>query len=234
MKLDEYLDGMRAAATVEELEAAIQAPFKHSFRGRTWSRICDVRIAKGYELVDAHPRGRFVPRYAGARSRRLTLCGEEYRVGRGWNSTGVRYCWHAAGCWAMAILQREGFSVRASHRIWEGWSQYPHRVLKVIDAALAGEIPDPVIGELQPHQRFDFSRPVNHTVEENESGPDWAWRASRPCPECGTGTLFDWGAGWGEGFDFVNWRCNGCPAVFTEYLGLGGLAALRARPKAAA
>lgn len=232
MKLDDYLEGMRAATTVEELEAAIQAPFKHSFRGRTWSRICDVRIARGYELIDAHPHGRFVPRYAGGRGRRLALCGEEYRVGRGGNSTGVRYCWHAAGVWAMAILQREGFSVRASHRIWEWWGEYPHRVLKVIDAALAGEIPDPEIGAMIAHKRFGYEKPINYTVEQNDADQGDR-RATRTCPSCG-GTLFDWGAGWSEGFYYLNWHCNGCPDVFTQYLRAGELQAIRAEGRQAA
>lgn len=225
MKLTEYLDGMRAAATAEELEAAIQAPFKHSYRGRIWSQICEVRIAEGERICAAHPLGRFVPRY-GPR-RQLTVCGETYRVGRGGNSTGVRYCWHAAGQWVMEILRREGFSVRAAHRLWDGWSGYPHRALKIVEEALAGKIPDPELNVLRPHGRTSGG-PIRYSVEANEADQHDR-RASRPCP-CG-GTLFDWGGGWSEGFDFINWHCIACPEIYTEYMTREQFYSLRQSPR---
>jgi hypothetical protein len=229
MKEAEYLAGIEAATTVDELEAAIQAPFKHPFRGAKWNRISDARIKKGLELAAAHSLGRFVPRFSGGRSRTLTVCGETYKVGRGQNGAGVRYTWHYAGEWAMEVLRRNGFTKRAAHRLWDGgWATYPHRSLKVVEEALAGRITDPVLNVLIRHERTDHGRPVNYTVERAKANGE----AMRPCP-CG-GTLFDWGAGHTEGFDYVNWHCNVCPDVFTEYLGPGGLYALRNAAKVAA
>ncbi|WPE19907.1 hypothetical protein [Shinella zoogloeoides] len=212
MKLSEFLDGIRDATTVEELQAAITADFKHSYRGPTWTKICKARIEAGYRLVDAHEHGRFVPRFGAGR--KLQVCGETCGVGRGYNSTGVRYVWHAAGEWAMSLMRKNGLSIRASHRVWDQWRDYPHCCLAVIEKSLAGEIPDPkmdtLIGPYKGHS------PINYGIERNEAD-EWDKRASRPCP-CGNGTLFDWGGGWSEGFDFVNWHCNGCPDVYTEYM----------------
>lgn len=220
MKLTEYLDGMERAATAAELEAAIQVPFKHAYSGPTWTRICRVRIRKGVEICDAHPLGRFIPR-SGPR-RALSLCGELYRVACGQNGPGVRYAWHSAGEWAMALLRREGFSVRAAHRVWDGgWNDYPHRCLTIVADALAGRIPDPRLNVLRRHRGVS---PINYTVEQNDAD-EGDRRATRPC-KCG-GTLFDWGAGWSEGFDFINWHCNACPDVFTEYMTRERLYALR-------
>lgn len=228
MKLAEYLDGMRAASTAAELEAAIQAPFKHAYRGRTWSQICKVRIEAGERICAQHPLGRYVPRFGPGG--RLTVCGEIYKVGRGGNGAGVRYCWHYAGEWAMDIWRREGFSVRAAHRLWDGWADYPHRALAIVEAAVAGRIPDPELNVLRPHGRTDGS-PIRYSVEANEADK-FDRRASRPCP-CG-GTLFDWGAGHSEGFDFINWHCVKCPEVFTEYMTQADLYALRRSARAAA
>lgn len=220
----EYLAGMEAANTVAELEAAIQIPFKHLYRGAQWERIRAVRIRKGYEIVAAHPLGRFVPCFLGGRSRALTVCGETFKVGRGGNSTGVRYAWHYAGEWAQEVLRRNGFTKRAASRVWDYGLDYPHRVLAVVELAVAGGIPDPELGVMIRHERTGHGRPIRYTIEQNDADVH-DHRASRPC-DCG-GTLFDWGAGHSEGFDYVNWHCNACPDVFTEYLGPGGLRALR-------
>lgn len=229
MKLDEYLAGMEAATTVATLEAAIQAPFTHKFRGRVWERISDVRIRKGYKIVAAHPLSRFVPHFGGGRSRTLTVCGETFKVGRGGNSTGVRYAWHYAGEWAKEVLQRNGFTKRAAERLWGCGRDYPHRLLAVIELAVAGGIPDP---ELNVMIRYVGSgSPISYTVEQNDADKQDR-RATKPC-DCG-GTLFDWGAGHSEGFDYVSWYCNGCPDSFTEYLGPGELRALRNPAKVAA
>lgn len=219
-----YIEGLRAATSGEELEAAIQMPFPHRYRGAQWERISAARIAAGLAIVDRHPLGRFVPRL-GARHA-LSLCGKRYKVGYGQNSTGVRYAWHAAGIWAMAILRAEGFSIRASHRLWgSSWGDYPHRSLRLVEAARAGKIPDPELNVLIRHKRYGSERPINYTVEANDSDVG-DHRATRPCA-CG-GRLFDWGAGFSEGFWYVNWHCNACPDVFTEYLNSEGIAALRA------
>ncbi|NTJ67581.1 hypothetical protein G6M50_06355 [Agrobacterium rhizogenes] len=213
MKLAEFLEGIRNASTAEELQAAITADFKHSYRGPTWTKICNARIEAGYRLVDAHEHGRFVPRF-GAR-RKLEVCGEVCSVGRGHNSTGVHYVWHAAGEWAMSVMRKNGLGIRASHQIWNCWKDYPHRCLPIIEKALAGEIHDPVLDVLgKPY--ITSAGPINYEQSTNDADR-WDKRASRPCP-CGGGTLFDWGGGWSEGFDCVNWHCNRCSNVYTEYM----------------
>lgn len=227
MKLSQYLDGMRAATTADELEAAIQAPFKHSFQGRTWSQISKVRIETGERIVAAHPLGKYVPHF-GAR-RLLTVCGETYKVGRGQNSTGVRYCWHAAGVWVQDVLRRQGWSVRAAYRMWEGgWHDYPHRSIALVEKVLAGNVTDPELNVL--HRYRSSAGPIKYSIERNNADK-WDYRANHPC-ECG-GTLFDWGGGHSEGFEFINWHCNKCPDVFTEYMTRERFYALRQRPKVA-
>lgn len=215
MKLADYLDGLRAATTAEELEAALQAPFIHAYHGRVWNQISKVREDVGFAICARHPHGRFVPTWGPGR--KMTLFGETYRVARGGNSTGVRYAWHAAGQWAMGLMQREGLTVRASHRVWDTWAQYPHRCLAIIENARAGKIADPTLNVLKPHTLYGHEQPIRYTVEQNEADK-WDHRASMQCPACGTGTIFDWGAGWSEGFDYVTWHCNGCPQSFTEYV----------------
>lgn len=220
MKFSEYLQGIRAATTGEELEAAIQAPYKHSFSGRTWSAICKERVKTGNAICEAHSLGKFVPRMVG---RKLTVCGETYGVGRGGNSTGVRYAWSNAESFAKAVFMRHGFTARAAHRIWDCWSDYPHRCLPIIEKALAGGYPDPVLDTLQ--FCYTGSGPVNITVEENDA--DEFGRATKPC-QCG-GTLFDWGCGFTEGFTRVSWHCNKCADVYGEYVSNERLLKLRAR-----
>ena len=230
-KVVDYLAGLEAATTVEELEAAIQAPFRHQYQGRTWNRISEVRIRKCLEFVDNHPHGHFVPRYGGGRRRILSVCGEDYKVGRGQNSAGVRYCWHYASNWAKEVLMKNGFSKRAAYRLWDSsWADYPHRSLEIIDSALEGRISDPQLNVLIRHDRNGYGDPIRYTVEQNDADK-YDRRATKPCA-CG-GTLFDWGASFSEGFDFVNWHCNGCPNVFTEYLRPGELYALRNSPDSA-
>ncbi len=221
MTLSEYLDGMRSATTAAELETAIQASYKHRCIGRTWTQISRVRIEAGNRICAAHPNGQFVPHYNSRRE--LTLCGQTYRVGRGQNSTGIRYSWHAAETWAKNILHTHGFSKRAAYRIWDRWTDYPHRCLAIVDAALAGEIPDPVMNALIPDQN-PSGNPLRYSIEQNDADIHDR-RATRPCG-CG-GTLFDWGAGTGEGFDCISWRCNACSNAFTEYMTREQLYALR-------
>lgn len=230
MTLTSYLAGLEAATSAEALEVAIQAPFSHAFRGRTWSRICEVRVRVGLAICDANPFGRFVPRFGPGRC--LTVCGESYKVGRGQNGAGVRYVWHFAGEWAKEVLQRNGLSVRASHRLWESWRDYPHRCLALLEDALAGKIPDPVLGELHRHDpRYCSGQPIRYSVAENDA-PNGDRRATRRCP-CG-GTLFDWGGGHSEGFEYVNWRCESCPDVFTEYMSAEQFRDLRTLARGAA
>ncbi len=220
ISLRDYLAGIGAATTHRDLEAALQVQFAHPFHGPTWTRICNARIAAGEAICDASPLGQFVPRF---KSRRLTVCGDTYRVARGGNSTGVRYAWHGAQGWAVAILRSHGFSRRAAHTIWEQWRRYPHRCLATIEKAMAGELPDPQLDVLIYHER-GYGSPIRYSVKQNEAtGRDR--RASQKC-RCG-GTLFDWGSGHSYGLDFINWHCNACPDVATEYLSPGRLYEIR-------
>lgn len=213
MKLRDYLDGMKNAQTAEELEAAINCGFKHSFSGPTWSRICNVRIKESQRICDAHPHGFYIPRF-GPR-RKFTVCGETMGVGVGHNGAGVRYVWHGANSWATAVLTANGISRKAAYKILDWCHEYPHRAIKVVDDALAGKIPDPEMDVLIKGKRYSTSRPINLTVEQNKADTIDR-RATRPC-ECG-GTLFDWGGGSSHGFQYINWRCNKCPDTFDEFM----------------
>lgn len=225
MTLTEYLDGMRAASSAEELESAIHAKgFKHPFHRPTWSRICKVRIEAGERVCAAHPNGKFVPRLGPRHA--LTVCGEAHRVGYGGNSTGVRYCWHYAEQWATSILGDAGFSRRAAAAIWGTAFDYPHRALEIVADALAGKLPDPRFNRLIPHRSEAWQRPVrvSRSTEAKQ-------RAHRPC-KCGEGWLWDWGCGWNGYANFINWRCDRCPRVYTEYVTNERLVGIRQRKAA--
>ncbi|MES3041845.1 MAG: hypothetical protein V4730_11940 [Pseudomonadota bacterium] len=226
MKLTEYLDGINRADTAEALEAAIQAPFKHAFHGPTWSRICKARIARGKAICAASQHARFIPQFDARRQ--LSVCGETYKVGRGGNSTGIRYAWCSAEDFAIDVLKRNGLSQRAAHLIWGEWSSYPHRTIFTIEHALAGEHADPVLDTLELSY-VSSAGPINYTVAQNNADPHDK-RATEQCPGCKTGTLFDWGAGFSSGFTFVNWHCNGCGNVYCEHMTPTRFAATR-RPR---
>ncbi len=206
MSLTEYLDGMHAATTADELEAAIQVDCKHPYHGRTWSRICKVRIHAGERIVAAHPNGYFVPRFGAGRI--LTVCGEQYKVGSGQNSAGVRYAWSYAREWAEGVLRTNGFSRRAANRVWDGCFDYPHRALATVEDALAGRLPDPPFNRLI-YIRNTIGGPVrvNRQMEAKN-------RAHRPC-KCG-GWRWDWGCGWTGYAWFINWYCDRCPRIYGE------------------
>jgi len=220
MTLAEYLDGMRRATTADELEASFQAPHPHAYRGRIWAQICRVRIEAGRRICDADPNGRFVPAYGPRRS--LIVCGQAYHVGHGQNSTGVRYAWHYAQEFAEGVLRENGFSKRAAHIIWSWAFKYPHRSLQSVQAALAGELPDPRFDRLLYRGRC---RGPIRVDRETESGT----RAHRPCA-CG-GWRWDWGCAWTGYCDVITWRCDRCPRIYVEYLSPGRLYEIR-NPKA--
>lgn len=226
MKLTEYLAGMQAATTAKELEAAIQAKrkggFVHPYYGPIWGRIRNVTIEAGRRICDTHAHGHYVPSFGP--SRRLTVCGETYHVGRGGNSTGVRYCWHYAKEWAGGVLAKHGFSKRACAAIWDSAFDYPHRALAVVAESLAGKLPDPRFNRLMPHRIEKWSRPVriNRRTESKE-------RAHRPC-KCGKGWLWDWGCGWNGYANFINWHCDRCPRVYSEYVTNDRLYEIRQSP----
>jgi hypothetical protein len=144
----------------------------------------------------------------------LTVCGETYRVSRGGNSTGVRYAWHAAEEFVMKILTDNGLSHRAAHSVYEQWSDYPHRCLKVIEDGLAGNLPDPKMHVLLGP--YEGGSPIRCEVADNDAAT-YDRRAHRPCP-CGEGTLFDWGCGWNGYTNWISWRCNRCPDKYEEYV----------------
>lgn len=212
LNLSQYLDGLTLAASIEALEAAIQAPRKHNtYHGPTWSRICKVRDSRGREIAHAHPLGQYMPRWEG---RKLVICGEIYgSIGRSGNAAGHRYAMHSAGEFAQSVLKARGFSKRAAYRIWGSWAQYPHRCIAVIQAALDGDMADPLLDTLIYTGKS--CGPVAQTVEANDACP-FHKRATMPC-KCG-GTLFDWGGGYSDTFFFVTWHCNKCPDTYTEYL----------------
>lgn len=224
VKLADYLAGMEAATTAAELEAAIHAPFNHTYSGPKWARISKVRRVAGERIVSSHPNGRFVPHFGERRT--LTLCGETYRVGRGQNSAGVRYVWHFAEHWARTVLVANGFSARASHLIWSTAFDYPHRALAIVADALAGKLPDPRFNRLILWPRRHHGMPVRVNRRTEAKG-----RAHRDC-RCG-GWLWDWGCGFNGYANFINWRCDRCPRVFTEYVTDERLSAIRAPARSA-
>ncbi len=205
MKLSQYLDGMRAASTADELDAAISAPYRHSYLGRTWATICRVRRERATAICQGHPDGRFVPLATG---RTLMLCGESFNLRTYKNSLGQP---HSPESWAKTVLKANGMSQRAAARIW-GTGSYPHRALALVAAARAGELTDPV---MNTPVFCDGHGPVNISTEENDAD-DLDRRATMPCA-CG-GTLFDWGCGFSDDFTFVKWHCNKCPKVATEFV----------------
>jgi hypothetical protein len=219
MKLCDYLKGLESANTADELESAIHAPFKHAYWGATWTRICKARIKRGAEICVSDPLGRFVPRMEG---RELIMCGQSYKVGRGQNGSGLRYAWHSAGTFAKSAMMDNGLTQRAAHRVWDTWTSYPHRCLAIISASQRGDLADPAMNILIA--AGDGGRPINMTVERNNAD-EMDRRATMVC--CCGGSLFDWGCGFADGFTFINWHCNACPQVFTEYVTRDRMAQIR-------
>lgn len=221
MKLTQYLDNIQTATTIEMLEAALSSPYKHSYRGPIWSRICNARVTAGLRIAAQHPLGHLVPRIGPGR--RIYLAGESYLPGRGGNASGCSYTQHATKAWAEEIFRKHGLSQLAAHRVWQSWRDYPHRCLATLEASAAGLIPDPVLDTLIWDKRPN-GFPIAYTTDENDTIGNRR-RATKPC-RCG-GALFDWGAGSHAGFDFINWHCNACPDVATEYLSHGRLSKIR-------
>jgi len=224
--LTPYLDGMRAATTADELEAALQKDdfwTAQPYNGRGRKLIDKIMIEEGRRLRDEHSKGHLIPRVSTRNT--LTVDGKTYKVGRGGNSTGVRYCWTYAQFWAIDTMVAAGLSRKAAHMLWENFDRYPHRAIRALDRFLAGGLRDPELNVLIKHQHSGGGSPIRYSIAENDA--DDRSRASRPCP-CG-GTLFDWGCGNSYGFEFVNWHCIVCPDVFTEYMTQTQLYALRSR-----
>jgi len=222
--LNDYLNGIAQATTVTELENAIRVPYKHSYHGRIWTRICRARISQGIAICDAHPLGRFVPRFQN-RGRVLTVCGEDYRVGRGYNSTGISYVWHFAQEWASTVMLKNGLTARAAYHVWQAWRDYPHRCLTVIERAMAGSYPDRPLNRLRLSHLS--SAPLSYTLAQNDAD-EFDRRATRPC-RCG-GTRFDWGAAYTGTEYAMNWHCNGCRRVYVEFMTDKRLGELRRPP----
>ncbi|WP_430912865.1 hypothetical protein [Methylobacterium sp. sgz302541] len=214
----QHVAALASASTPAEIESAFQAALNDlgRYRSSRHRPIHAAMVARGLELCAAHPRGGFVPRFGAGR--RLHVRGEVYRVGRGQNSTGVRYVWAYAERWARARMEDGGLSITASKRVWGSWSDYPHRALRVIEEFDAGKHRDPVMNTL-------IRQPDSRGPIRCEIGEDQDRRAHRPC-ECG-GTLFDWGCGWSSRIIPLEWRCNRCSAVFIEYVSDERLRAIR-------
>jgi hypothetical protein len=202
MKRKEYIDGLRSASTVEELETAIQAPYH-----RSWRMILGIIRERAERLCASHPDSRFIPLRKG---NQLEICGESHSCGRGGGYYG-----YGAEEVVKGALRRNGLSQTAAYRIWE-WAAGPylHRCIPIIADARAGKLSDP------PMNRLIFAGmsccgPINMSVEAN-AADDISSRATLPCG-CG-GTLFDWGSGYSDGFNFVSWRCNKCPRTYSEWV----------------
>ena len=202
MKRKEYIDGLRSASTVEELETAVQAPYH-----RSWRMITGIIRERAEALCASHPHSRFIPLRNG---NQLEICGEFHSCGRGGGYYG-----YGAEEVVKGALRRNGFSQTAAYRIWElATEAYLHRCVQIIADALDGKLLDP------PMNRLIFAGisccgPVNISVEDNEAEGTYR-RATLAC-ECG-GTLFDWGSGYSDGFNFVSWRCNECPRTYSEWV----------------
>lgn len=201
-----HVEALAATTTLASLEDAFQAAIRELGHGRRLKPIHAALEQRGRAMCDAHPRGAFVPSFGPGR--RLQVCGETYRVARGGNSTVVRYAWTYAQDWATGLMHERGLSRTAAHSVWGWWSEYPHRALRVIEEFGAGKHIDPPMNVMI--RCCDSSAgPVRCEIGEDS-------RADRPCG-CG-GSLFDWGAGHNGWAWFISWRCNRCPAVFTEYV----------------
>ena len=199
LKLSEYVEGLRSAATIEELETAIQSP--HSFQHRGWGVALKAIREHGEAFCASHPNSRFVPRQNG---KNLEICGETHPLGSG------KYGYGRSGQLVKGILRSNGLSQTAAYRIWE-WSTtaYLHRCIPIIADALDGKLSDPPMNCLI-FAGMSCCGPVNIDAD------DISHRATRPCG-CG-GALFDWGSGYSDGFNFVSWRCNKCPRTYSEWV----------------
>ncbi len=133
MKLSEHLERIARADTPKRLDVALWNATEEYPRSR--EKIRWAVSERGAELCRAHPGAEFVP-VVGKR-RRLSLCGQTYRVGYGGNSTGERYCWHYAREWVAGKLRAAGMTARERQQI-DDWcfSLYPHRVLSAVDSFL--------------------------------------------------------------------------------------------------
>lgn len=216
VKLASYLGGIAEAKTADELEAAIQAPYEYGYLGPVWSRVCKARTKQGRLICAEHRLGHLVPRLEG---RRLVVCGKSMRV---WSGDG-----HMQSLFAKRVLREQGVTVRAACLVWDWAWTYPHRALKSLEKWERGELADPQMDTLILVKGGGSGSPVNYTTEENDTDAVDR-RATMGC-KCG-GTLFDWGGGFCSDFMVVNWRCNGCPRVFQEYVTTERMKAIR-RPR---
>ncbi|OJW42434.1 MAG: hypothetical protein BGO50_01495 [Rhodanobacter sp. 67-28] len=202
-----YIAGLQAAGTIEELEQAIQAPRRpHRYRGRGYAAVAAARHAASEALCAAHALAPYIPQF---KDNVLTVFGENRRLGR----SRAGSTWQYAGWWAKDVLKQHGLSQRAAYDVWDWWiSGYPHRAIAIVEAALAGKIPDPEMDTLK--LAHASGGPINYSLEAKANDPVDS-RAHQPCA-CG-GTLFDWGGGYDRGFTFISWHCNQCANVFVEY-----------------
>lgn len=210
MELDDYLAGMRAATTADELEAALLAPYEHPYAGPIWNAICKTRVEEGLRLIATHPHGHLVPRLSDAA---VTVANEPLTLGSGFLAQNQPLDSPEVRQFVKGALARQGLSSRAAHRIAQAWSEYPHRCLAILESALKGELDDPPMNK--PFLSHLGRGPVSLTVADNDADQVHR-RATMPC-QC-HGTLFEWGQQEDDGIAVVNWRCNRCDRVFVEYV----------------
>lgn len=130
-RLADVLRGIAEAATPHELEARFRSTFDVWRHQRTKERIRKAVRLRGRDLCGRLDKAGMIPRYA-PRSTRLTLCGETYRVGRGYNSTGVQYVSTGAHEWMRETLRRHECPDALARLIMDWWGNYPHRALRAV------------------------------------------------------------------------------------------------------
>ena len=127
MNLTEHLQLIQSSPSARELEKRFQETLR-LYRWRTQGRIIRAVQRRGAELVAASPAGFYVPQLG--RRRRMWLCGEEYSVGYGQNSTGERYSWEYAKQWALSTMRKHKVPPATAKHIMDWWGHYPHRALQ--------------------------------------------------------------------------------------------------------
>lgn len=152
--LAHHMAMVMSAETVDDLEhefqtgrAALEALYggwMNALYRRAADRLhYDAVIPRGLALADEHPLGHLLPRF-NTRNRHLSIGDQWFRVGRGGNTTGVRYAWTYATEWARGALISNGLSDKTAKGVLDWWSKYPHRALQVL---IAAQDPAPQDGE---------------------------------------------------------------------------------------
>lgn len=118
------------------LEAEYGSWMNRGYRRASDRLVKDGIRVRGWQLAADSPLGKFLPRIG--QRRRMSLLGQEYRVGYGGNGAGERYAWHFAEKWALERLVEAGLPAPVARGVWE-WRYWPHRALAKL--ATAGVAP---------------------------------------------------------------------------------------------